>query len=210
MVEFEIHPRKTCLLIIDMTNAFLRRGAPTEIPGGRSLVRKLKTLVTACRGKGIRIIFATHAYRKDGYDLGLHAIFRPEIAAMGRLREGTSDTEFYSGLKPQRDDIVIVKRRFSAFLGTELDMILRSNGIDTVIIGGVATNICCESTARDARMRDYRVLFLGDGTAARGVPDKGWGEMSAEEVQTHVLATMASSFAEVSTVREIIARISRA
>jgi ureidoacrylate peracid hydrolase len=207
MVEFEIEPRKSCLLIIDMTSAFLSPGAPVEIPGGRSLIPKLKRLTDVCRDKGLPIVFTTHAYRKDGCDLGLHANFFPEMKARDILREGTPDIEFYGELQPQKDDIVIVKRRFSAFLGTELDLTLRNKEIDTLIIGGVATNVCCETTARDARMRDYKVIFLSDGTANRGLPDMGWGEMSPEEVQRAVLTIMAFHFAQVSSVEEVKARL---
>jgi ureidoacrylate peracid hydrolase len=190
-----------------MMNAFLRAGAPSEIQGGRRVIPKLKRLITVCRDKGIKIIFTTHIHRKDGSDLGLTALFRPGIETTNPLREGSSDIEFFDDIQPEKDDIVIVKRRFSAFFGTELDMILRSNEVDTLIIGGVATNVCCESTARDARIRDYRVLFLSDGTAAWGLPDAGWGEISQAEAQKYVLTTMAFHFAEVLPVEKAIDRI---
>ena len=208
MVEFEIYPRKSCLLIIDMQNAFLSPGAPIEVPDGRSLIPRLKALIGVCRKKGLQIIFTAHVYRKEGWDLGLHSVFDPEIKTKGILREGTPDVEFYSKIQPQEDDIVIVKRRFSAFVGTELDLILRSNEIDTLIIGGVVTDVCCESTARDARMRDYKVIFLSDGTAAMNIPDMGWGEVSAGNVQRYVLAAMALDFAQVLSVKEVISRLS--
>jgi nicotinamidase-related amidase len=88
-------------------------------------------------------------------------------------------------------DVTIIKSRYSAFIGTELDLILRSHSIDTLIIGGVLTNVCCESTAREARMRDYKVVFLSDGTATRDVPDFGFGRVPAADVQRYTLALIA-------------------
>ena len=209
MVEFEIHPRKSCLLIIDMTNAFISPGAPLEIPAGRSLIPRLKNLTGVCRDKGLPIIFTTQAHRPDGSDLGIHAEFRPEMRTENILLQGTEAVDFYPEIQPEKNDIIITKRRFSAFVGTDLDLILRSKEIDTLIIGGVLTDVCCESTARDARMRDYKVLFLSDGTAARDLPDMGWGKVSAEEVQRVVLTDMAHRFAQVLTVEEVIDRLVR-
>jgi nicotinamidase-related amidase len=204
MAEFEIKPSKSCLLVIDMTNAFLLPGAPIEVPEGLSLIPRLRALINVCRDKGLRIIFITHSYRKDGSDLGLHPAFDPTIRSKNILREGTEDVEFHCELRPQEDDIVIVKRRFSAFVGTELGLILHNNEIDTLIIGGVVTSVCCESTARDARNRDYKVIFLSNGTAAMNVPDLGWGRISASDVQRYVLAIMAYDFAQVLSVEQVI------
>jgi len=178
-----------------------------EVPGGRDLVPKLKKLISACRKKGLMVIFTTHVFRENGCDLGLSSVFRPEVKRTNILREGTAEVEFYSGIRPQKNDAVIVKRRFSAFSGTDLEIILRSNRIDTLIIGGVAGNVCCECTARDARMKDYKVVFLSDGTTAGRLPDMGWGEVRAEEVQKNVLTTMACYFAQVWSIEETIDRL---
>ena len=207
MVEFQINPATTCLLIIDMTNVFVKQGAYAEVPGSLALVPKLKRLISVFREKGIRIIFTTHVYRENGADLGLTAVFKPRTNIKEPLREGTPEIDIYSELQPQKEDILVVKRRYSAFLGTELDLILRSNKIDTLVIAGVASNVCCECTARDARMRDYKVIFLSDGTAARGFPKTEWGDISPSEAQNYVLATMAASFAEVLSVDKLIDRL---
>ncbi len=209
MVEFKISPDRTCLLVIDMSNAFLKAGSPLEVARGRDVIPRLRKLTEVCRDKGIPVIFTTQAHRQDGSDLGLFAAFRPEMQAKRILFEGTEDVEFYEDIKPEKGDIILTKRKFSALLGTELDSMLRSKGIDTIIIGGVATNMCCESTARDARMMDYKVIFLSDGTANRGLPDMGWGVISAEEVQRQVLTTMAYAYAQVLSVEEVIDRLSR-
>lgn len=207
MPEFKIIPSKTAFLIIDMTNAFLKETGPIWIPGGIGIISNLNKLRSIARSKSILTIFTTHAYHKDGSDLGIDAVFRPKMRTNNTLRIGTPDIEFYADIQPDQDDIVIMKSRYNAFIGTELDLILRSHEIDTLIIGGVATNICCESTAREARMRDYKVIFLSDGTASRDIPDLGFGKISAFDVQRYTLATVACFFGQVSSVNQVINQI---
>jgi ureidoacrylate peracid hydrolase len=115
--------------------------------------------------------------------------------------------EIYDELKPQPGDLVVAKPRYSAFYGTDLEAILRSKGIDTLIISGTVTNACCESTARDAFSRDYKVIFLSDGNAAGDLPDLGFGPGSAEEIQKVVLTVLAMCFAQVSSIDQVIAEI---
>ena len=99
-------------------------------------------------------------------------------------------------------DIVLEKPRFGAFHGTDLELILRSRGIDTIIISGIATNVCCETTAREAMVRDFHVFFLSDGTAALGM-----GDATADETQRVTIATLGSLFAQVLTVDEMLKKI---
>lgn len=210
MVKFEIHPNRTALLVVDMMNAFVKQGAPFEMPRGRELVPGLNKLISACREKGIMIIFIIQAHRANRSDLGLYTEFVPEMTKKTILIEGTSDVEIYNELDYQKDDVVIVKRAFSAFYNTDLDHVLRTNGIDTVIISGVATHSCCEATARDARHRNYKVIFLSDGTASYDrLPDMGWGEISGDDIQRFVLTIMAQRNAEVSSIEDVLGRIAK-
>ena len=82
---------------------------------------------------------------------------------------------------------------------TDLELILRSKGIDTVIIGGIATNVCCETTAREANVRDFMVIFLSDGTKTFDL-----GEVKAEEIQKVVCATINMFFGRVHTMKETL------
>lgn len=204
MVRFSINPKKTALLIIDMQNGFLKPGAVVEVAAGRAIIPKLKKLMFVCRAKGIPVIFTKHVHRADGSDMGLHFEFMPQKVCIA----GTRDVEFYREIEPEAGDIVVEKHRFDAFIGTDLDLILRSKHLDTLIIGGVSTHMCCESTARAARMRDYRVIFLSDGTATYDLSDTEWGTISADEIQRFVLAILAYRFAQVSSVGDIINQLS--
>ncbi len=101
--------------------------------------------------------------------------------------------------------MIIKKHRYSAFFGTDLDVILRGLGTDTVIVSGVTTENCCHATARDAMFRDYRVAFLSDCTATFAYPDLGYGALSADELHRSSLIVLAFSTAHVMTAAECMA-----
>jgi ureidoacrylate peracid hydrolase len=125
------------------------------------------------------------------------------------LVEETSDVEINDEIDRKENDVVVIKRSFSGFFGTDLDLILKINEVDTLIISGVATHSCCEATARDARHRNYKVIFLSDGTATYDyLPDEGWGLISGDDIQRYVLTIMALRNAEVICVEEVLTRLS--
>jgi biuret amidohydrolase len=209
MERFHLQPSKTALLVIDMMNGFLKPGAPLEIRKGRELIPKLNTLISVCRDKGIPIVFIVHAHRKNKCDIGLFSEFVPEMEKFS-LIEDSPDVDVYGEIDRRDEDVLVIKRAFSAFFGTDLDHVLRVNGIETVIICGVATHSCCEATARDARHRNYNVVFLSDGTATYDyLPDMGWGRVTGEEIQKVVLTIMAHRNAEVLCFDDVLERLSR-
>jgi ureidoacrylate peracid hydrolase len=210
MPRFRINPKETALILVDLQNAFLQHGGPLERPGSQSIVGKLNDLITTSRSAGIKVIFTRQAFRHDGSDAGLFREFVPLPPSRFALLEGNKDTEFYNGIDRQDDDLIITKSTYSALCGTDLDVVLRGLGINTLIVGGVDTAVCCEATARDARHLNYRVVFLSDGTATRDLPDRGWGVITAQDVQKTVLTLMAFSYAEVASVEEVINRINNA
>lgn len=208
-VKYPIIPEKTAMIVVDMQNDFVQEGAPIEVPRARAMVPRLNRLLDACRAYNILVIYIHHVIRGGDIDAGRladhHAVIRDNEAIIA----GTPNVEIYEGLKPHPGDLVVAKPRYSAFYGTDLEAILRSKGIDTLIIGGTVTNVCCDSTTRDAFSRDYKVIFLSDGTAARDLPDLGFGPVSAEEIQKVVLTILAMNFAQVSSIDAVIAEIER-
>ncbi|MDO8690173.1 MAG: isochorismatase family cysteine hydrolase [Dehalococcoidia bacterium] len=204
MVRWVIVPDKTALLIIDMTNDFLTPGYPMESPEGRALIPRLNQLAGACRSLGIPVIFTSHAHDPSGEDMGrMGDVFR-NVREGRMLIAGTSGVELHPDLDRRPSDVLLFKTRYSAFQNTNLDALLRSRGIDTVIIGGVATNVCCESTAREAFFRDFKMVFLSDGTATFDLPDRGWGRIPKEEVQRQTLTALAWGFGRVCSVEEVL------
>ena len=200
MVDFAVVPERTALLNIDMQNCFVQ-DSPIAAPDGLVVLERINRLAQACRDTGILVIHASIVTRPDGSNLGVLAEFSPPARA-GILHKGTHSAALHSGLEVDPRDILIDKPRFGAFYGTDLELILRNRGIDTLIISGVATNICCETTAREAAVRDFKVFFLSDGTATADM-----GGISAAELQKVTCATLGFLFAQVLTVDEMIAKI---
>jgi nicotinamidase-related amidase len=204
-----IDPKKTAMIVVDMQNDFVASGAAMETPAARAVVPKLAEALKICRDAGLKVIYTAHVHRRDGSDMGLFDDMHPPIANREALVDGTPGVDIYSDLAPAPDEHVIKKHRYSGFFGTDLDMILREWGVDTVIISGTTTENCCHATARDAMFRNYRVVFLSDATATYDYPDRGFGPMPAAEVHDATLVILAASTAHVMSVEDMRVRISR-
>jgi nicotinamidase-related amidase len=200
----QIDPARTVMIVVDMENDFVAAGAPMETPAARAMVPMLAKSLEACRGAGVRVIYTTHVHRPDGSDLGNFKELDARIATHQALVDGTPGIDIYPDLAPAPGEHVIKKHRYSAFFGTDLDIILREWQIDTVIISGTTTENCCLSTARDALFRNYDVLFLSDATATYDYPDRGYGAMPNAEIHHATLVVLACSTATVMTVAEMI------
>lgn len=200
MVDFAVVPERTALLNVDMQNCFVH-GSPIAAPDGPIILERINRLTAACRKAGILVIHASIVMRPDGSNLGVLGQFSPPVRE-GILNKGTESAALHKGLVVDPRDILLEKPRFGAFHGTDLELILRTRGIDTVIISGVATNVCCETTAREAAVRDFHVFFLSDGTATAPM-----GDVSAAELQKATCATLGFLFAQVLTVDEMLAKI---
>jgi ureidoacrylate peracid hydrolase len=201
-----IEPSKTAMIVVDMENDFIAPGAPMETPAGQTLLPTLQRALAFCREVGIRVIYTTHAHRRDGCDMGLFDDLWPPIATRAGLVDGEPGIEIYPEVAPRDDEVVIKKHRYSGFYGTDLEIVLRGLGVDTVIITGVTTENCCHATARDAMFRDYKVVFLSDATGTFDYPDVGQGGMSADEVHRATLVILSVSTAHVMTTEEFMTR----
>jgi len=202
-----IDPAKTAMIVVDMQNDFVAVGAPMETPAARAMVPKLAEALKICRDAAIRVIFTAHVHRRDGCDMGLFDDMHPPIANRDALVDGTPGVDIYSELAPAPGEHVIKKHRYSGFFGTDLDIILREWGIDTVIVSGTTTENCCHATARDAMFRNYRVVFLSDATATYDYPDRGFGPLPNADVHHATLIILAASTAHVMSVAEMAARV---
>ena len=198
MADFAVVPERTALINVDLQNCFVE-GSPIAAPDGLKVLERVNRLAAACRQAGIMVIHCAVVLRPDGSNLGVLAEFNPHTDL---LVKGTESAALHKGLVVEPGDILLDKPRFGAFYGTDLEMILRKRDIDTIIITGVATNVCCETTAREAAVRDFHVFFLSDGTATAPM-----GAASAEELQRATCATLGFLFAQVLTVDEMIAKI---
>jgi nicotinamidase-related amidase len=203
MVDFVLTPGRTALVNVDMQNCFVE-GSPLASPEGLALVERINRLAAVCRSAGSLVVHTRGWMRRDGSNLGVMGeLVPPFLVAL--YTEGADAAELHGSLVVDECDVVVNKPRYGAFHGTDLEMILRCRGVDTVIISGIATNICCETTAREAAQRDFRVFFLSDGTAT-----KDMGGVAAEDLQRATCASLAMVFAQVLSIDDVIAKIQAA
>lgn len=162
---FEIDPATTALLVIDMQNSFIAPGAVFEAPKGREIIPNIDRLVPAARDVGCPVIWTQSDHSPPGGGLILDR--HPVIRATTELWAGDPTFDLFPEMvQPLADEHRVVKHKYDAFHDTDLDRALRNLGRDTVVITGVATEICCESTARAAFFHDYKVVFVADATGA--------------------------------------------
>lgn len=195
----KIDPSKTVMIVVDMQNDFVAEGALLQSAQANAMVPKLAHTLSACRAKGVRVVYTAHVHRGDGCDMGLFDDLYPPIANRSALVDGTTGAGIYAALAPAQGEHVIKKHRYSAFFATDLDLILREWGIDTVVVSGTTTENCCHATARDAMFRNYKTVFLSDVTGTFDYPDLGYGALSAEQVHAATLTILAFSTAHVMT-----------
>lgn len=167
----KIDPRHSLLLVVDVQNDFCHPdGSISKAGQDLSMVEEmmpnLSELLEEARRVGVPVIFtqAIHSPWTDSeaWSTRLHGV---EVEIPQHCREGSWGIELYQ-VEPLENERVLAKRRFSAFYSTDLDVMLRARGIKSLIMAGVATNVCVETTARDGFMRDYHIVFLSDCTAA--------------------------------------------
>lgn len=160
--------KRTALIMIDMQRAYLELESPVCIPGAKDTVPACAELIRACREREIPVFFVARGYRDDGSDVEhprveswLKAGRPVSKSAQGHL-SGQFPEEF--GVRPS--DYVVIKPRFSAFFGTELDSMLRRLGVDTLLMAGTTTPNCIRSSAYDAIALEYNVAVAVDCTSA--------------------------------------------
>ena len=163
-VKWGFERDRCVLMVIDMQNDFVLEGAIMEVEEAKKQVPRIQKLIAKCRELSIPVIYTIQ--ETDDVFCPLEVASIPKLKDAG-MRKGSDGQKVINDLAPLESDMIIKKRRFSAFYQTDLDIILRNirgreNPVDTIIISGTVTNICCESTARDAFYRDYKVVFGTD------------------------------------------------
>lgn len=198
---WQLSPATAVLLVIDMQNDFVLPGAPMEVPMARERIPAMAHTVAACRGAGVPVIYTRQVLLDDFPISPLEVACNPKLGSVG-MRKGTPGVEIIDALKPEPADYVVDKHRYDAFHNTQLATVLASirglNTVDTVIIAGTLTEVCCESTARSAFMRDYKVVFLSDATGGR-----------SDAAQDATLDVIGTFFGKVMPAAELAAELAR-
>ncbi|MEX0407351.1 cysteine hydrolase [Aquibium sp. LZ166] len=199
-----INPARTAMVVVDMQKTFCEPGAPAEVPASRGIIAPINRLAAGLRAAGGTVIWCTHANVGVGTTSDWRNFFDHFVSddlrsrTIESLSPGGSGQAIWEELDVRDGDVKLFKNRYSALVpgSSQLERVLRSLGLDTLLICGTKTNVCCESTARDAMMMDFKVIMVADGTAA----------LSEREHQAS-LENIIQQFGDVMTADEILERL---
>jgi len=201
----DVDPARTAHVVVDLQNGFMAPGQPAEIAEAREIVPNVNRISAALRAAGGLVVYIQNTIddaAKQGWSNWFAHMSgkKREDAMFAAFAEGTHGHALWPELEVLPGDIRVNKRRFGAFVpgSSDLHAVLQARNIDTLIITGTATNVCCESTARDAMMMNYKVIFVSDGTATYN-----------DEEHNATLGIMLAMFADVMTTDEVVVRLSR-
>lgn len=194
--RWDINVDGSALLVVDMQNYFLDEGSARFSVGGSAILPNVVRLIRAFRSAERPVIFTKHQHDKNNLKNDVMQAWWGEV-----ILAGTAEAELCPDIKAEaneKNDLLITKKRYSAFFETELEVWLAERKITDLVIAGVKTNLCCESTARDAYHRNYRLFVPADGT--------GTGN---EESHLASLLNLAYGFASVVSTDRIIEQLGR-
>jgi ureidoacrylate peracid hydrolase len=190
---------RTALVTVDMQATFCAPGGPAEVPSARGIVPNINRLSAGLRRLGCPVIWVLHAntqrHGRSDWQLFFDHVVGAEVRARTLESLEPGRQQVWPGLETAADDLVVVKNRYSALVpgSSTLERVLRNLGVDTLLIAGTKTNVCCESTARDAMMLDFKVVLVSDCCAA----------LSDEEHRA-TLETHIQQFGDVATADEVL------
>lgn len=199
-----VDPARTALIVVDLQNGFMVPGQPAEISFAREIVPNVNRIASALRAAGGTVVFIQNTITEETeaewsvwFRNFLNPSYRERMTTA--FRRGSFGHAIYSGLDVMPDDWKVEKQRFGAFApgASDLHGKLVAAGLDTLIITGTATNVCCESTARDAMMMNYKVIFASDANACR-----------TDEEHNGTLGNIMALFGDVQSTEEILGTIS--
>lgn len=202
----DIDPSRTAHIVVDLQNGFMAPGEPVETPAAREIVPNVNSISAALRAVGGLVVYIQNtidAEAKEGWSNWFQ--YMSGEKRRDRMYASFAEGSFGHALWPELDvlpgDLKVLKRRFGAFVpgSSDLHAILQARNIDTLIITGTATNVCCESTARDAMMLNFKVIFVSDGNATNN-----------DDEHNATLGNMLAMFADVMSTSEVVECLSKA
>jgi len=183
-----VNIRRTCLIIIDMQYDFLDKSSPLFVKGGPSIISNIEKILNYFRENNQLVIFVKRLHRSDGSDVDKTRIELFQRTG-GFLVEGTRGAEIVEAIKPLPSEAVVIKKRWSAFFHTELDLMLRREKIKDLIICGIQTPNCIRATFTDAISLDYNVIVLEDGTGSSNLEIQKSNLLDMENMGAKILRT---------------------
>ncbi len=168
-----LSPRQTAHIVVDLQNGFMDHGQVAEVPTARTIVPNVNRISATLRAAGGVVVYLQHTMDAEAVRTWPvffeHFCGEPEYRArmIDAFTPGNPGHSLWPELDVARQDLVLIKRRFGAFVpgSSDLHARLQERGIDTLIISGTLSQVCCEATARDAMMMNYKVFFITDACA---------------------------------------------
>ena len=168
-----LDPARTALVVVDMQNAFMLPGVAHALcPMAEKIVPNINRLAQAVRETGGTVVWIKTTFKEDALQSWstYFEMVSPQHGAkrVEALTAGNKGHQLWDTLEVRAQDLIVEKNRFSAFIqgSSDLAEILRARGLDTILVTGTVTNVCCESTARDAMMLNFKTIMVSDGNAA--------------------------------------------
>ena len=199
-MTYEPEPARTALLVIDAQREYFDADGALFTEHAAEILENLLALLDGARRSGLRVVWVRHVMAADGSDAGRMGDFdeTPSFVA------GTKGVEIIPQLIPGADEPVVDKTRYSAFVNTRLESILKTWGVDTVLITGLMTQYCSVTTARHAHDLDYRVIFVADANAGPDLPDLGFGDVPHADALKVIATSLAGGIADVTGTRGVL------
>jgi ureidoacrylate peracid hydrolase len=203
-LQEKVRPQHAALVVIDMQNDFCAPGGLVakggrDVSAAQEMAERLPGLIAAARAAAVLVVFVRNVYSSEQNfylsDVWLEQAARKQgggYTSIPVCAAGSWEGDFYGAVRPEPGDPVVTKHRYSGFYNTDLDTILRSHGVRTLIATGVSTNVCVETTVREAFVRDYYVVLVADGTAAY-----------SREEHDKTLKDVDRFFGEITTIAEL-------
>lgn len=197
-------PTKTALVVVDMQNYYMAAGQQAACPVAQRIVPNVNRLAETVRRTGGIVIWLQNLVPRESLKSWsvVHERFREDarIVRMESLQPDAWPFQLWPQLETRPEDFRVTKRRYSAFIpgSSDIELVLREHGIDTILVTGVATNVCCDSTARDAMMMNYRSVMVSDGCAA-----------VTDEEHASALCNFYLHFGDVQSTSELCARLQK-
>jgi nicotinamidase-related amidase len=201
---YDLEPSRTALLVIDAQREYFDQDGALYTPHAAEIRDRLVRLLDAARSAGAQVLFIRHVVAADGSDAGRMGDFDDSPSFIA----GTKGVEIISELAPGQAEPVVDKTRYSAFVNTRLESILKTSGADTLLITGLMTQYCSVTTARHAHDLDYRVVFVADANAGPDLPDLGFGAVLHDDARRVIATSLAGGVAEVVDTETVLAELS--
>jgi nicotinamidase-related amidase len=205
-MTYPVSRATTALVVVDVQEEYFDPEGPAFVDEAHTLVDPINTLIDAFVEVAAPVIYVRHAYAADGSDVGRMGDFDDDEVEDSFI-EGTPRVAFHERLRVVQNAPVVTKSRYDAFIGTNLLDLLTELGVEEIVLVGLMTSFCIDSTARGAHGRDLATMVVGDAIGGPDLERLDGSIYPASQVRDDVLAALANGFAEVVSVADVVERL---